>query len=265
MAIAILLFGLIVGVMHATGPQPVLQPGEMVAKADVVQEAEQAAAEPISSSRTAARAAEQAPVPATAALDVSASTRTNPYEALARAGSTAEMNQMVADLVAASPDKAGQIVTIAIAQRFKDNTIGDVAMIAASATKAAPEQAVSIAGAVARSLKDAPPGLSAAVASIIVLVPEQTQQVATVVGAVVGDDATTLGMVAQTVAIASGQEVFGSLSTGSGASVAAVMKESSRLGIQVPFEVPDYAAQTAPQPTMVADTQPASASEESPN
>ena len=178
----------------------------------------------------------------------------NPYVALAGARSKAELNQMVADLVASQPDKAGNILTIAMAQKYDNNTIGDVAMIAASATKAAPDHAVSIAAAVARSLKHSPPALSASVASIVVLVPEQTQQVATVVGAVVGNNPETLGMIAQTVAIAAGEEVFTSLSTGSGTSVSAVMKESSRLGVRVPFEVPDYAAQTAPQPSMVADT-----------
>ncbi len=258
MVIAILLFGLIVGVMQISSPAAV----EQVANADgvrdnVMEVAREVAAEPVT-----ANAAGSAPSNSIV-IDIR-SHDGNPYVLMANARSKAELNQMVADLVANQPHKAGNIVTMAMAmaQQYDDNTIGDVAMISAAATKAAPEHAVSIAAAVARSLKHAPAALSAAVASVVVLVPEQTQTIATVVGAVVGDDAYTLGMIAQTVAISSGEEVFTGLSTGSGASVAAVMKQSSRLGIRVPFEVPAYAAQIAPQPSMFADIQAGKASNE---
>jgi hypothetical protein len=161
----------------------------------------------------------------------------------------------VADLVAAKPDRAASIVTIAMAQIYQDSTLGDVSLLAAAATKAAPSEAPSIAGAIARSIdKSATPALAAAVATIVSLVPEQSREIGLVVGAVVGDDPRALGMVAQTVAIAVGQETFSSLSEGSGVPMAALMKESSSLGVKVPFDVPAYAAQMAPSASMVADS-----------
>ena len=63
-----------------------------------------------------------------------------------------------------------------------------------------------------------------------------------------------LAMVAQTIAISVGQETFSSLSEGSGVSMSELMKRSSNLGIQVPFDVPNYAAQFAPSASMVADS-----------
>lgn len=248
MVIVILLFGLIVGVMQISSPVSVEQVGNADGiRANVIEVAREVAAEPVTSSRTANTGAAK---PSYAFV---ISRGGDPYAIMANTRSKAELNQMVADLLASRPAKTGNIVTMAMAQQYDNNTIGDVALIAAAATKAAPEHAVSIAAAVARSLKDAPAALSASIASIVVLVPEQSQTIATVVGAVVGDDAYTLGMIAQTVAISSGQEVFTGLSTGSGASVAAVMRQSSRLGTRVPFEVPAYAAHIAPQPSMFAD------------
>ena len=49
MAVAILLFGLIVGVMHISGPVPV-ETGTQVANTDVVEEARKVAAAPVTSS-----------------------------------------------------------------------------------------------------------------------------------------------------------------------------------------------------------------------
>ncbi len=177
------------------------------------------------------------------------------YTDLASADNIEQLAQTVADLVAAKPDSASSVVTIALAQVYDESTLGDVALIAATATKAAPTQAPAIAGSVARALRDqSDPALAAAIASIITLVPEQSRDVGLVVGAVVGDDTDALGMVAQTVAIAVGEETFSSLSEGSGVSIAVLMKESSRLGVAVPFDVPNYAAQLAPSASMVADS-----------
>jgi hypothetical protein len=43
--------------------------------------------------------------------------------------------------------------------------------------------------------------------------------------------------------------------------MAALMKESSSLGVQVPYDVPNYAAQMAPSASLVADSHTDSASQ----
>ena len=73
MVIAILLFGLIVGVMQIAGPAPVEQVAKIDSvKADVLEEARKVAGEPVASSRTASTAALAAPLPAnTIIIDIS--------------------------------------------------------------------------------------------------------------------------------------------------------------------------------------------------
>ena len=113
--------------------------------------------------------------------------------------------------------------------------------------------APAIAATVARTFRNqSDPALAAAIATIVTLVPEQFREIGLVVGAVIGHDVEALGMVAQTVAIAVGKEIFSSLSQGSGLSLTALMKESFRLGVRVPFDVPNYAAQLAPSSSMLA-------------
>jgi len=182
--IAVLVFGLLVGIFHFQGnnAEPEQQ---LTLSAEPPVPANYAAAAPIVKQTKTVAAVVVTPV----AL--------SPYAALAASENIAQLAQTVADLTAAQP---------------------------------------------------------AAVATIISLVPEQAHDIGMVVGAVIGNDADALGMVAQTVAISVGQETFSSLSEGSGVSMSALMKRSSNLGIQVPFDVPNYAAQFAPSPSMVADS-----------
>ncbi|MEP5764272.1 MAG: hypothetical protein ABJ308_06750 [Halieaceae bacterium] len=257
---AVLVFGLLVGIFHFQGDapdvaqrdalaatpeqpasyleNPALQPATETADADVPAVENQAA--------EAVLADNSQTLTATIASN-------NPYAALAAARNNQELSQLVADIVAANPDRAGTVVTIALAQMYGSGTLGDIATLAATATKAAPEHAPAIAGAIARSIRDqSDPALAAAIATVIALVPEQTREVGLVVGAVIGADVDALGMVAQTVAIATGEETFSSLSEASGVSMSTLMKKSAGLGVKVPFDVPAYAAQLAPSASMVA-------------
>ncbi len=179
-------------------------------------------------------------------------------QALASTGNNMELMQRVADLSAAQPNAAAKTVSQALdVLRTRETTLGDVATLAAAATKAAPGHAPAIAGAMARQLADGrETALAAAVATIVSLVPEQARDIGLVVGAVVGDQPETLAMVAQTVAIAAGEETFSSLAESSGVAVATLMKEGTRIGVRVPFDVPGFAAEQAPAPSMVADGSP---------
>lgn len=164
-----------------------------------------------------------------------------------------DLAQAVADLAADNPQAAALAIRQALSRDIGDRTLGDVATLAAAATRSAPGQAPAIAGAMARSLSGSGDEvLAAAIATIVSLVPEQTREVGLVVGGVLGHDMDALAMVAQTVAIATGEETFSSLSESSGVSLAALMTASSRLGSGVPFDVPVYAAQNAPNASMVA-------------
>jgi hypothetical protein len=246
MGIAVFLFGLLVGVFHfqESAPEPTQQ---LSLSAEPVVPANYSESAP--SEQLAKVATTAAPGP-----DID-NAPAGPYAALATAESIQQLAQTVADIVAAKPSEAAATVTIALAQIFNDSTLGDIALIAATATKAAPTQAPAIAGAVARSIgSQSDTALAAAIASIVSLVPEQSDAIGMVVGAVIGNDPDALAMVAQTVAIAVGQETFSSLSEGSGVSMAELMKRSSNLGIQVPFDVPNFAAQFAPSASTVAES-----------
>ncbi len=244
MGAAILLFSLLVGIFH-------LQADDGAAPQQVSQAS--APAQPANYSAADSRPARGSGVATSAANVVSKST---PYAALAQAQNTEQLAQSVADIIAAKTGSAASVLTIALAQGYGSSTLGDVALLAATATKAAPTEAAAIAAAVTRSLdrRSGSAALAAAVATIISLVPEQSHEIGLVVGAILGDDPVALGMIAQTVAIAVGEETFSSLAEGSGVSIAALMKESSSLGIRVPFDVPQYAAQLAPSSSMVADS-----------
>ena len=166
-----------------------------------------------------------------------------------------DMAQRVADQVADRPSDAARIVSAALARAGDDSTLGEISTLAAAATRAAPERAVAVAGAVTRSLADRPaPVISAAIATIISLVPEQARDIGLIVGGILGADVETLAMIAQTVAIATGEASFASLSESSGVSVGELMRASAGFGVDVPFEVPAYAAQHAPGPGRVADS-----------
>jgi len=244
MGVAVLLFGLLVGFFHFTGSPP----------ADAVP-AETLSAEPAQpASYKQASNSQQKPSAAHRGItnEVRAST---PYTVLASARSPQERAQAMANMIAARPSSAARIVTIALAQGYDSFTLGDVATLAATATKAAPDSAPAIAAAVARAFSSqSDPALAAAIATIISLVPERAHDIGLVVGAVIGDDTVALGMIAQTVAIAVGEETFSSLSDGSGVAVAKLMRQSSRFGVNVPFDVPDYAAQLAPSASVVAES-----------
>lgn len=174
---------------------------------------------------------------------------------LAESQTNAELIQRVADASAVSPQTAARTVSQALKLLDrKGTTLGDVATLAAAATKAAPEHAPAIAGALARSLDQGrEPALAAAVATVVSLVPEQAREIGLVVGAIIGDQPETLAMVAQTIAIAAGQETFTSLAESSGVEIATLMKEGTRIGVRVPFEVPSFAADQAPEASMFAD------------
>jgi hypothetical protein len=242
MGVAVLLFGLLVGIFHFQGDEA--EPQQQVSLS----------AEPVVPSQYE----ESAPLqlaPVVAAEVTTRSDAAGPYAALVTADTIEQLAQSVADLVAANPTKASAIVTIAMAQIIDDSTLGDVALLAGTATKAAPTQAPAIAGAIARSIDSrSDAALAAAIATIVSLVPEQTDKVGMVVGGIVGDNPDALAMVAQTIAISVGEETFSSLSDGSGVSMSELMKRSANLGIKVPFDVPNYAAQFAPSASMVADS-----------
>ena len=278
MGIAVLVFGLLVGVFHFQAAEPDAtqqatlsaapeQPASYEASSQLAQTAAQVTAidgqgvkraKGVENAKGAEEATQQesfnqvvAPVTVPVARKAVAG---NSYATLAAATNNQELAQAAADIIAAHPGRAGKVVTIALAQMYGESTLGDVATLAATATKAAPDQAPAIAGSVARSFRgQSEPALAAAVATIVSLVPEQSREIGLVVGAIIGENVESLGMVAQTVAIATGEETFSSLSEGSGVSMSALMKQSSSLGIKVPFDVPSYAAQLAPSATRVAD------------
>lgn len=243
MGVAVLLFGLLVGVFHYQVPATDVEPGVTLS------------AEPAQPPNYAESGVLSKPDYQAQPSSIPETTIAGPYAALIQAETRQQVAQAVADLVAKKPTSASSVVTIALAQVLEGSTLGDVALIAATATKAAPGQAPSIAGAVARTLNThTDPALAAAIASIVTLVPEQSRDVGLVVGAVIGNDVDALGMVAQTVAISVGEETFSSLSEGSGVSMSSIMKRSSSFGIRVPFDVPNYAAEFAPAASMFADS-----------
>lgn len=242
MGIAVLVFGLLVGIFHFQGTDKETQEQTLSAEPPAPASYQQASAPERGKPQATGRR-----------LDRNSSVSEAHAGLAASAGSKAELSQTLANFVAVQPDRAARLLTIALAQDFDKLTLGDVAALTATATKAAPEQAPSIAGVVARSFRErSEPALAAAIATIVSLVPEQSREIGLVVGAVVGDDPAALGMVAQTIAISVGQETFSSLSEGSGITMSVLMKESSRLGVNVPFDVPNYAAQLAPTASMVA-------------
>jgi hypothetical protein len=242
MGVAVLLFGLLVGIFHFQGADEDPQQKTLSAEPPSPASYEQATVpEPRKTKSVARRLSPDASF-------------SEAYAGLAATvGNKLELSQTLANFVAAQPDRAARLLTIALSQNIDTLTLGDVAALTATATKAAPEQALSIAGVVARSFRDqSDPALAAAIATIVSLVPEQSREIGLVVGAVVGDDPVALGMVAQTIAISVGQETFSSLSEGSGITISALMRESSRFGVNVPFDVPNYAAQLAPTASMLA-------------
>jgi hypothetical protein len=242
MGVAVLLFGILVGIFHFQGDEAEPQQQVTLSAEPVV---------PVNYTESAPL--QQTPVVATEV--VARNDVVSPYAALVTTENIEQLAQSVADLVAANPTQAASIVTIAMAQIINDSTLGDVALLAGTATKAAPAQAPAIAGAITRSIgsrSDA--ALAAAIATIVSLVPEQADKVGMVVGGIVGNDADALAMVAQTIAISVGEETFSSLSAGSGVSMSELMKRSASFGIKVPFDVPNYAAQFAPSASMVADS-----------
>ena len=250
MGIAVLLFGLLVGIFHFQD-EPI-DVGEQESLAAAPEVPANYGDSPVDSTRVAVDKSERV----NSAAATGPGGHESPYAALAGDTTTQDLAQSVADLVAQKPGTAANVVTIALAQIYEDGTIGEVATIAAAATRAAPAQAPAIAGAVARTLRDrSDASLAAAVATIISLVPDQSRDIGLVVGAVVGDNPAALGMVAQTVAIAVGEETFSSLSEGSGVTMGVLMRESASLGVQVPFDIPAYAAQLAPNPSRVAGSE----------
>ena len=212
MGFAVLVFSLVVGFFHFQGPEPVLDESEMLAA-----EPEVPAGYELVDHQSAdgADAASGGPEPvAVAALEAGGEPQSN-----------LELAQRVADQVADNPARAASVVTAALALSDEESTLGDVATLAAAATRAAPGEAPAIAGAVTRALKDRGDAvLAATIATIVSLVPEQSRDIGLVVGAIIGDDVDALGMVAQTVAIATGEATFASLSEASGVSVTALMR-----------------------------------------
>ena len=255
MGIAVLVFSLVVGFFHLQGDAPAMDDSQMLASepevpASYVEEQGPSTAEPAVVSN-AANAANP--------LEVAQAEPTVAHKALPDAAAledNAELAQLVADLVAANPPSAASVLKLALARTDENTTLGDVATLTAAATRAAPGEAPAIAGTVTRALKDRGDAvLAAAVATIVSLVPEQSRDIGLVVGAIIGDDVEALGMVAQTVAISTGEPTFASLSEASGVSVGTLMRASSEFGSSVPFDVPAYAAQLAPSPSQVADTE----------
>lgn len=249
MGLAALVFGLLVGFFHFQGTPDNTAEQEMLA----VEPERPAAYAEASGGKPRSEPASDVNTEAAAQQGEEAAPT---HASLAEADNITELAQTVADLAAARPENAGKTLTIALAQVYGEATLGDVATLTAAAIKAAPDEAPAIAAAAARSLQDGgDAALAAAVATLVSLVPEQSRDVGLVVGAIVGDDIKALGMVAQTVAISTGEETFSSLSEGSGIPMGRLMKESTGLGVNVPFDVPSYAAQLAPSPSMVADGQ----------
>ena len=248
MGIAVFAFSLVIGTFHSQADAADAAP-EMVLSNQPEQSADYAEAD--RSSPDEAGHSEYDPLPETTTVDT---TGDDPYARLAGADSVEQLTRTLAELVAENPASASSVVVIALILIFDDSTLGDVASIAATATRAAPTEATMIASAVTSTLRDySDPALAAAIASIVSLVPEQSRDIGLVVGSIVGDDVDALGMVAQTVAISVGEEIFSSLAEGSGVSMSEIMRESSRLGVRVPFNIPNYAAQLAPPKPMVAD------------
>ncbi|MEE4190192.1 MAG: hypothetical protein V2I66_01360 [Halieaceae bacterium] len=255
MGVAALLFGLLVGFFHFNQAPEVQQDQQMLA-ADLDTPAAYESSAALTSGTTELRDSAMTDLPP----EGEAGGSKPEYHALAAAETAEQRAQAVADIVADQPGRAGKVVTIAMAQVYDDASLGEVSTLIAAATKAAPGEAAAIAGAVTRSLADrSDAALAAAIATIVSLVPEQARDVGLVVGAIVGEDAPALGMVAQTVAIATGEETFSSLSEGSGVSMTMLMKESTRLGVDVPYQVPAFAAAMAPSASQVADSAPESA------
>ena len=254
MSLAVLVFSLVVGFFHFQGDAGQPSNAEMLADSPDVPAGYSQAPGGSDKSDTAVAAA-SADRLATGSVAVAAE---EPLSGVAfdEAGTedAHQLAQQVADLIAADPKNAAAVLTKALARADEQTTLGDIATLTAAATRAAPEQASAIAGAATRSLRGrGNPALAASIATIVSLVPEQTRDVGLVVGAILGDDVDALGMVAQTVAIATGEATFSSLSEGSGVSVAALMKASAGFGVNVPFDVPAYAAQLAPGPSRVAE------------
>lgn len=255
MGVAALLFGLLVGFFHFNQAPEVQQDQQMLAD-DLDTPAAYESSADLASGTTDLRDSAMADLPPQGEAGGSKPE----YRSLASAETAEQRAQAVADIVAGQPDRAGKVVTVAMAQVYDDASLGEVSTLVAAATKAAPGEAAAIAGAATRSLADrSDAALAAAIATIVSLVPEQARDVGLVVGAIVGEDAPALGMVAQTVAIATGEETFSSLSEGSGVSMTMLMKESTRLGVDVPYQVPAYAAAMAPSASQVADSAPESA------
>ncbi len=259
MGVAALLFGLLVGFFHFNQAPALPQEQEMLAADLETPPAYELSASPDEAHPGAAR---DALMPAATTgtqrqQSTAVAPRRSDYHQLAAAQTPEQLAQAVADIVADKPGNAGKVVTIAIAQVYDQATLGEVATLVAAATRAAPGEAPAIAASVARSLSGrSDAATAAAVATIVSLVPEQARDVGLVVGAIIGEDAKTLGMVAQTVAIATGEETFSSLSEASGVSMSNLMKESTQLGVAVPYQVPAYAAALAPSASQVADSVP---------
>ena len=255
MGLAVLLFGIVVGIFQFQADSPAHNETEMLASEveapagyddALVVDGQQRDPEATRDYLSDRDSTPVAMAPASSAADE------EPEVAIAEMGNV-ELSQMVADRVAANPDSASSVIKMVLAGIGQDSTLGDIATLVAAATRAAPGEAPAIAGAVTRGLRghgDA--ALAAAVATIVSLVPEQSRDVGMVVGAIVGDNPETLGMVAQTVAISTGEATFQSLSEASGVSVAKLMDASSGFGVDVPYAVPAYAAQVAPSPSQVA-------------
>ena len=244
MGLAVLVFSLVVGFFHFQGDAGQPSNAEMLADTPDVPAGYSQAPDDFDYSAAVAAA----PTNRLAAGEPAAAFDTVDTE------DTRQLAQRVADVIAANPKSASAVLTKVLAGVDEQTTLGDIATLTAAATRAAPEQASAIAGAATRSLKGrGDPALAASVATIVSLVPEQSRDIGLVVGAILGDDVDALGMVAQTVAIATGEATFSSLSEGSGVSIAALMKASSGFGVNVPFDVPAYAAQLAPNPSRVAE------------
>jgi len=246
MGVAVLLFGLVVGIFHFQDDAS--NSNVAALSTETGQPVDYSASSPVTvpvAATTESFAAEAGPAAAAGA---------ELYPQLADAQDTVELAQAVADMVAASPGDAAVILAEALGRKLEGRTLGDVATLAAAATRSAPGEARAIAGALARTLAGrGDPVLAASIATVVSLVPEQARDIGLVVGAILGEDLESLAMVGQTVAIATGEDSFSGLAEASGVSLATIMSRSSRLGVDVPFNVPAYAAQHAPSASMVAE------------
>jgi hypothetical protein len=255
MGMAVLVFSLVVGIFHLQGDSTEIPgSGQLSAAAELPDNYREpdspTGSAPVENlSRDSAEDAGVESLP-----EVSQDSAAQPLVLRIReAATTQDLAQAVADLAAGNPQDAALAVKLALARDIGDRTLGDVSTLAAAATRSAPGQAPAIAGTVTRSLADSGDDvLAAAIATIVSLVPDQTRDIGLVVGAILGEDLDALAIVAQTVAIATGEATFSSLSESSGVSLASIMNASSRLGGGVPYDVPVYAAQNAPGASMVA-------------